>query len=129
MGLWGWLSAHAVFAGVDGGAGFAVGFAAALGFALVPVLLALGDGQFALDAAVAEVKPGGDERMTLDLRLSHQPPNFVLVHQQFSCAGFVVIGNISVRIGADMQVQQEGFIVLDEAVGVLEIRLVLRGWT
>lgn len=51
------------------GAGFAVGFAAALGFALVPVLLAFCDGQFAFHPAVAEVEPSGDERMPLDLRL------------------------------------------------------------
>jgi hypothetical protein len=62
-------AAHAVFAGVDGGARFAVGFTAALGFALVPVLLALGDGQFAFDAPIAEVKAGGDERVPLHLRL------------------------------------------------------------
>jgi hypothetical protein len=60
---------HAVLAGVDGGAGFAVGLAAAFGLALVPVLFALGHGQFALHPPVAEVKPGGDERVTLDLRL------------------------------------------------------------
>jgi hypothetical protein len=63
------LPSAAVFVGFDGGAGFAVGFAAALSFALVPVLLALGESQFALDAAVAKVKAGGDERMSLDLRL------------------------------------------------------------
>ena len=45
-----------------GGAGFLVGFPAAFGFALVPVLFALGDGQFALDAAVAEIKASGNER-------------------------------------------------------------------
>ncbi len=59
----------AVLAGVDGGAGLAVGLAAALGLALVPVLLALGQGQFALYPPVAEIKPGGDERVPLDLRL------------------------------------------------------------
>src|ERR1700751_4490381 len=53
----------------DGGAGFAIGFAAALGFALIPVLFAFGDGQLALHLAAAKVEPGGDERMTLDLRL------------------------------------------------------------
>src|SRR6185437_9151369 len=53
----------------DGGSGFAVGFAAALGFALVPVLLAFRYCQFALDAAMAEVEAGGDERMSFDLRL------------------------------------------------------------
>ena len=63
------LAAHTMLTRVDGGAGLAVGFAAALGFPLVPVLFALGDGDFALYPAVAEVKPGGDERVTLDLRL------------------------------------------------------------
>jgi len=59
----------AMLAGVDGGAGLAVGFAALLGLALVPVLLTLGQGEFAFDAAVAEVEAGGDERMAFDLRL------------------------------------------------------------
>jgi len=62
-------TAHAVFAGIDGGAGFAIGLAAAFGLALVPVLLALGHGQFAFDPPVAEVKTGGNERVALDLRL------------------------------------------------------------
>jgi hypothetical protein len=52
-----------------GRSGFLVSLAAAFGFALVPVLFALGDGQFALDAAVAEIKAGGDERKSLLLRL------------------------------------------------------------
>lgn len=60
---------YAVLIGIDGRAGFAVGFAAAFGFALVPVLFALGDGEFALDAAIFEIEAGGDERMSLDLRL------------------------------------------------------------
>src|SRR5580704_13716970 len=58
------------FAVGDGGAGFAVGFAAALGFAFVPILFALGDGQFALHATITKVKAGGDERMSFELRLS-----------------------------------------------------------
>ena len=62
-------AAASVFAGLDGGAGLAVGLAAALGFALVPVLFAFGEGELALDAAVAEVEAGGNERMTLGLRL------------------------------------------------------------
>ena len=63
------LAPHLMFAQVDGGAGIAVGLAALFGLALVPVLLALGHGQFAFDPPVAEVKPGGDERVALDLRL------------------------------------------------------------
>ena len=63
------LSPHAVLIGVDGGPRLPVGFAPALGFALVPVLLALGDGDFALEPPVPEVKARGDERVTLHLRL------------------------------------------------------------
>jgi len=58
-----------MLAGIDGGAGFAVGFASFFGLAFVPVLLAFGYGEFAFDAAALEVKAGGDERMSFDLRL------------------------------------------------------------
>jgi hypothetical protein len=58
-----------MFAGVDGRAGFAVGFTALFGFAFIPILFALGYGQLALDSAVAKIKPGRDERMSFDLRL------------------------------------------------------------
>ena len=119
-----WLAlfSHLVFAGVDCGPGVAVGFAALFGLALVPVLFAFGNGQFALYPPISEVKAGGNERMSLDLRLCHEPTNFFLVHQQLSGAGFVVVSDISVGIGTDMQVEQKSFPVLDEAIGVLEIR-------
>ena len=55
----------------NGGPGFLVCFSAAFCFALVPILLAFGHGQFALYLAVPEVKPGRDERMAFYLRL-HQ---------------------------------------------------------
>ena len=55
----------AALAARDGGASFLVGFALALGLALVPLLLAGGDGELAFDAAVAEVEPDGDERGAL----------------------------------------------------------------
>jgi hypothetical protein len=45
----------------DGGAGFLVGFAIALGGALVPVLLALGECELTLDAAMLEVKLDRDQ--------------------------------------------------------------------
>ena len=44
-----------------GGFGFFVAFAGAFGGALVPVLFALGEGDFAFDAAVAEVEFDRDE--------------------------------------------------------------------
>jgi hypothetical protein len=59
----------AVFIGVNGRTGIAIGFAAALGFALVPILFALGQRKLALDSPISEVKPDRDERVPLDLRL------------------------------------------------------------
>ena len=68
--LWGKsLLCVLAFAVGDGGAGLTVGFAAAFGFALVPVLFALGHGQFALDLSTPEIEASGDERMSFDLRL------------------------------------------------------------
>jgi len=63
------LAPHPVLAGIHSCAGLAVGLAPLFGLALVPVLFALGHGQLALDAALAEIKPDGDERMPFDLRL------------------------------------------------------------
>ena len=58
------------FAVGHSGAGFAVGLAATFGFALVPVLLALGHGDFAFNLAFTEIKAGRNERMPFKLRLS-----------------------------------------------------------
>src|SRR6516225_4068392 len=43
------------------------------------------------------------------------------MQQQFARPGFVVIGYISMRIGTDMQVEQECLAVFDEAVGILKV--------
>jgi len=60
--MWGTSGGSGFAAAGYGGAGFAVGFAAAFGFAFVPVLFTASDGEFALDPAIAEIKAGGDER-------------------------------------------------------------------
>ena len=67
-----------------GGSGFFVGFAAAFGFALVPVLFALGHGKFAFNSSISEIKASGDERMTLELRLSDQFAYLLLVKEELS---------------------------------------------
>jgi hypothetical protein len=108
--------------GIDRRPGFLIRFAPLLGLALIPVLLALGNGKFAFDPAISEVKPGGNERMPLDLRLCHEPANFFLVHQQLTGAGFIVVREIAVGVRTDMQVEEKRLPVLDEAIGVLEIR-------
>src|SRR6185437_5254609 len=51
----------------NSGTSFLVGFAFALRFPLVPLLLAGGHGELAFDAAVAEVEPNRDERRALSL--------------------------------------------------------------
>ena len=43
----------------------------------------------------------------------------------FAGAGFVVIGDVSVRVRPDMNVEQKRLAVLDEAVGVFEVGLAL----
>src|SRR5664279_2843102 len=45
------------------------------------------------------------------------------MQQQFTGASLVVVGDVSVRIRADMNIEQESLSVLDEAVGVLEVGL------
>src|SRR5208282_2586834 len=50
--------------------GFFVGGFAALGFALVPVLLALGDGEFHLHPSIAKVQPRRNQRQPLLLGLA-----------------------------------------------------------
>src|SRR6201996_2450100 len=111
----------AVLAADNGGAGFPVGFPALDRLALVPVLLALGDGQLALHAAVPEIKPGRDERMAFDLRLSLEFPELIPLQQQFARPERFVVAGIAVGIGTDMRVQQKGLAVLDQSVGVLQV--------
>lgn len=109
----------------DGGAGLFVGVAFAFRFALVPDLLALGQGEFALHLAIAKIKTGGDERKSFLLRLNLKLVNLGTVEQQFTGAQRVVIAGIAVGIRADVGVEQEDFAVLDEAVGVFEVGLAL----
>src|SRR5882757_5017179 len=45
------------------------------------------------------------------------------MHQQFAGPECVVIGNVPVGVRTDMYVEQKGFTILDEPVGVFEIGL------
>src|SRR6185503_15298041 len=117
------LPPHPVLIRIHGSPGFAIGLTPFLGLPLIPVLFALGNRQFALHLAVFEVKPRGDERMPLDLRLCHEPPNLVLMKQQLPCPSLVVVRYITVRIRSDMHIQKEGFAVFHKPVRVLQVRL------
>src|SRR5271157_1199532 len=107
----------------DGFAGFLVGGAAALGFTLVPLLLALGEGEFDFDSSVFEIHAGGDQGESLLLGLANEFANFFFVNQKFAGAQGGMVGGVAVVIGPNMAVEEPEFAVLDEAVGVLEIGL------
>ena len=47
------------------------------------------------------------------------------MQEEFARAGFIVVGDVAVGVGPDMQVEQERFAILDEAVGVFEVGLAL----
>jgi hypothetical protein len=70
----------------DGVAGFFVGGAAALGFALVPELFALGDGDLNLDTAILEVHPRGDDGEALLLDGGVEFEDLGVVDQEFAGA-------------------------------------------
>src|SRR5271166_1568356 len=63
------LSPAPVFIRLNRRPRFPVGLPPPLRLPLVPVLLAFGQRQLALHPPLAEIEPGGDERMPLDLRL------------------------------------------------------------
>src|ERR1039458_7143151 len=118
-------TALAALAAGDGGFGFVVGFALAFGGALVPLLFALGQREFAFYAAFAEVEPGGDKSETLLTGGTFELSNFVLMQQQLACAQRIVIHGVAMREGADVRSEEHTFSVLQQSVGVLEVGLAL----
>src|SRR5581483_2109848 len=110
------------FAGArDGFAGFAIGGAAALGFALVPELLAAGEGHFHFHPAVLKVHACGDEREAALLGFADQLAEFLGVDQELAGAQRVVVVDVAVLVGADVSVQQPELAVFDQAIGVFEV--------
>ena len=107
----------------DGFAGFFVGGAAALGFALVPLLFAAGDGEFDFHFAAFEVHARGNQRQAALLSLAEQFADFFAVREQFSRAKRGMVRVTAVLVGADVAVQEPELSVLDQAIGVLEIGL------
>src|SRR5580704_9953391 len=101
---------------VDGFSRFFVRRASALGFALVPQLLAFGQREFDFYSAVLEVHPGGNESQTLLLGLADQLADFFLVYQQLASAQRCVVENVTMVVGADVAVQQPEFAILEQAV-------------
>src|SRR5450755_2911601 len=73
-------------------AGFLVGSAAALGFAFIPLLFALGQGKLNFDFSVLEVHASGNQGQALLLGLADELANFFFVDQQFSGAQSGMVG-------------------------------------
>src|SRR5579863_7656192 len=47
------------------------------------------------------------------------------MHEELAGTGFVVIGNVSVRVRTDVYVEQEGLAVFDETISIFEVCLAL----
>ena len=107
----------------DGGSSLAIGFAAAFSFALVPILFAFRDGKLAFDATLPEIKPCRNERMTLELRLSDEFADFLLVQEELSRPERIVVADVAVGIWPNMGIQQESLAIFDDSVGVFQVSL------
>jgi len=84
-------------------------------------LLALGEAELQLDAPVAKIHLRGNQRQALFLGLADQRMDLTLVQQEFAGAVGVHIVDVALFIGADMQADDEGFLIVDRAVAVLEV--------
>src|SRR6266852_8751973 len=98
-----------------------IGGFAALGLALVPELLAFGQGKFELYSAVFKIHAGGDEGEPALLRPANQLADFLPVHQQLAGAQRSVVEDVAVLVGADVAVEQPEFAVFDEPIGIFKV--------
>src|SRR3989442_11248259 len=98
-----------------------IGGFAALGLALVPELLAFGQGKFELYSAVLKIHAGGDEGEPALLRLANQLADFLPVHQQLAGAQRSVVEDVAMLVGADVAVEQPEFAVFDEPIGIFKV--------
>src|SRR3954470_14591667 len=96
--------------------GLFIGSPAAFSFPLVPKLLAFGERQFDLHAAIFEVHSRRNKRLPFLLRLPDQFPNFVFMHQQFPGSQRCVIENVPVLIGSYMAVEQPELTAFHQSV-------------
>src|ERR1700732_1172435 len=96
---WGWLAAC-----LHRRPGFAVRFAPLDRLPLVVLLLALGETDGHLHAAVLEVHPHRHEGHALLHRLSDQPATLAPVQQQLARSERLVVGVAPVAVGTDVDV-------------------------
>src|SRR6185295_3709098 len=103
------------------GARLAIGLALLHRLALVVLLLAPGEADGHLDAAVLEVDAQRHERHPALDRLADQLANLALVQQQLAAAQRLVVGVAAVAVGADVDDVEEHLAVLDPRVAVAQV--------
>src|SRR5215467_13752082 len=86
---------------------------APLRLALIPKLFTFCQCKFNLYFTVPEVHPRRDQRQPLLLRLAHQFPDLLTVHQQLASAQSGIVRITSMLIGTDMTVEQPQLTVFD----------------
>src|SRR5208282_1768312 len=89
--------------------------------AFVVRVLALGESQFNLGAAVFEIEFQRDDRIALLAHAAPQAIDLAAMHQEFSRAGFLVAELSRGSVGADVNALEERFAVFDAGVAVSEI--------
>src|ERR1700722_6492721 len=102
---------------------FPLGLFIALGLAAVPFLLALGQRQFALGDALAEVDPEGHKRQALGIQFSLQLVDLFLAEEQFPRSERSVIVWPSRKIFADMEVHEPYVAAAEDPIGVPQVGL------
>src|SRR6266478_5654303 len=104
---------------------FPFGLFIALRLAPVPLLLSLGEGQFALGDALAEVDPKWHERQAFGIQFSFQFVDLFLAEEQLPRSEGSVVKWPSGEIFADMAIHEPDLAAANHSVGVPQVRLAL----
>src|SRR6185503_18940821 len=83
--------------------------------------------KLAFEAAVFQIEAKRNERETFFRRSSDELSNFASIQQELTRTQRVVVHVVSVRVRADMTIEQPDFAGLHESVGVLEVDLAVSG--
>jgi hypothetical protein len=106
-------------------ANFPFGFFIFLCLAAIPLLLALGERQFALSKALAEVNPQGHERQPLGIQFSLQLVNLFLPEEEFPRSERSVVKWPSRKILADVEIHEPNLAAANDAVSLPQVGFAL----